>query len=49
LDDSVEKAGNRDQLLGTFERVEVLKGHGFSRAAKATKRMRALAPEGMLD
>jgi hypothetical protein len=27
----------------------VLKGHDFSRAANATKKLRALAPEGMLD
>jgi hypothetical protein len=26
--------------------VDVLKGHDFSRAANATKRTRALAPEG---
>jgi hypothetical protein len=29
--------------------VDVLKGHGFSRAANATKQFRALAPEGMLN
>jgi hypothetical protein len=33
-------------LQGASEKVDDLKGHDFSRAAKATKGMWALAPEG---
>jgi hypothetical protein len=34
---------------GTSDQVDVLKGHGFSRAEKGTKYAWALAPEEMLD
>jgi hypothetical protein len=34
------------EFLRNFVQVDVLKGHGFSRAAKAAKVTRALAPEG---
>jgi hypothetical protein len=33
------------RALQAAEKIAVLKGHGFSRAANATKRTRALAPE----
>jgi hypothetical protein len=36
-------------FLGTSDQEDVLKGHGFSRAAKVAKSAWALAPEGMLD
>jgi hypothetical protein len=34
------------QTVGTFGGFSVLKGHGFSRAAKTAKGIWALAPEG---
>jgi uncharacterized protein YecT (DUF1311 family) len=35
--------------MGSLAQVDVLKGHDFSRAAYAAKKMRALAPEGSLS